>query len=108
MANSKKISTSEESKNNPDTKGLEILGSILKENLPSVLKYLDDQKTKHTTPITKFTIGSFLTVIAIILIGSGILVYTKLLDSSAFTFIVGTVMGYLFGISKIILDKKDE
>ena len=97
-----------EETNYPEAKNLEQLRFILKENLPSILKYFDDQKTKHTTPITKFTIGSFLLVISIILIGTGVLVYAKLLESSAFTFIVGTVMGYLFGISKIILDRKDE
>lgn len=108
MSNKKTVAPSEEKIENSDTKGLELLSTILKENLPAVLKYLDDQRTKHTTPITKFTIGSFLVVISIILIGSGILVYVKLLDSSAFTFIIGTVMGYLFGISRIILAKKDE
>lgn len=108
MAKSKITSNNEEIKNYDDTKGLEIIGTIIKDNLPSLLKYFDDQKTKHTTPITKFTISSFLAIISIIIITSSVLVYTKLLDSSAFTFIIGTVLGYLFGISKIILDKKDE
>jgi len=92
---------------NSETNDLAQLRLLLKENIPPILKYLDDQRTKHTTPLTKFTIGSFLLVIAIILIITGLLVYSKLLESSAFTFIVGTILGYLFGISKIILSKDE-
>jgi len=102
-----KNNTSNEVTANSETNDLAQLRFLLKENLPPILKYMDDQRTKHTTPLTKFTIGSFLLVIAIILIITGILVYSKLLESSAFTFIVGTILGYLFGISKIILSEDE-
>lgn len=92
---------------NLEYKKLELFEKIINQ-IPGYLTYFDDKRSKHETPITKITIISFLIVIAVILIGTGLLVFAKLLDSSAFTFIVGTIMGYLFGISKIVLTKKDE
>ena len=86
-----------------EIKKLEVINLLIKDNLPSILKYFEDQRIKHTTPVTKLTISSFL-----ILIASGVLVYIGKLDSSAFTFIIGTTLGYLFGISKVILNNKDE
>jgi hypothetical protein len=91
-----------------EIKKLEVINLLIKDNLPSILKYFEDQRIKHTTPVTKLTISSFLIIIAIILIASSVLVYIGKPDSSAFTFIIGTTLGYLFGISKFVLNQKDE
>jgi hypothetical protein len=81
-----------------EIKKLEVLNILIKDKLPTLLKYFEDQRIKHTTPVTKLTISSFLVIIAIILVASGVLVYIGKLDSSAFTFIIGTTLCYLFGI----------
>jgi len=93
--------------NGLEIKKLQLFEKVV-DQIPGYLKYFDDKRSKHETPITKLTIGSFVSIIAIIIILSGVLVYSKLLDSSAFTFIIGTLLGYLFGISKVVLNRKEE
>ena len=90
-----------------ELKRLELFEKVINQ-IPGYLKYFDDKRSKHETPITKLTIKSFIWIVSIIIIFSGILVFYKFIDSSSFTFIIGTLIGYLFGISKIVLEKKEE
>jgi F0F1-type ATP synthase assembly protein I len=97
----------ETNKDQVELKKLQLFEQVITQ-IPGYLKYFDDKRSKHQTPITKLTITSFIITILVIIILTGVLVYVKILDSSSFTFIVGTLIGYLFGISKVILEKKDE
>ena len=90
-----------------ELKKYELLEKVV-EQIPAYLKYFDDKRLKHETPITKLTIWSFVSLIAVVIISSGILVYNKILDSASYTFIIGTLLGYLFGVSKYILNRNDE
>lgn len=107
MENQHENSTQKLGSEQAELKKLELFEKVI-EQIPGYLRYFDDKRSKHETPITKLTIKSFIWIVLIIVVLSGVLVFYKFLDSSSFTFIIGTLIGYLFGISKVVLSKKEE
>ena len=57
---------------------------------------------KHDAPIAKFAILGVAIVILTVLGLTFWLVLNNKLDNSAFTFVVGTIIGYLIAMTKII------
>jgi hypothetical protein len=67
-----------------------------------LLNYFNQKIIKHDAPIAKYSIIGVALVILIVLILTFWLVLNDKLDNSAFTFVVGTIVGYLIAMTKII------
>lgn len=61
--------------------------------LPIAEKYYTAKLTKVEAPKVRWSIVGFLFVLCVVVIVSGILVYTGKMESSNFTFLLGTLVG---------------
>jgi len=83
-----------------DIKKIEFWNSALTKVEP-ILNYFTQKISKHDAPIAKSSIWLGALIIIVILGLSFWLVVIDKLDSSAFTFVIGTIIGYLIAITKI-------
>lgn len=88
-------------------KELELWGQAL-ELVKPIIDYYQNKLTKHDSPIAKSTIWGFITIICVVLIGSTVLLALDKIDKSNFTFIVGSILGYLFSMAKMFFTVKDK
>lgn len=88
-------------------KELELWGQAL-ELVKPIISYYENKLTKHDSPIAKSTIWGFITIICVVLIGATVLLALDKIDKSNFTFIVGSILGYLFSMAKMFFTVKDK
>jgi hypothetical protein len=88
-------------------KELELWGQAL-ELVKPIISYYENKLAKHDSPIAKSTIWGFITIICVVLIGSTVLLALDKIDKANFTFIVGSILGYLFSMSKMFFTVKDK
>ena len=67
-----------------------------------ILNYFSQKILKHEAPIAKYSIIGIALIILVVLGLTFWLVMNDKLDNSAFTFVVGTIVGYLIAMTKII------
>ena len=67
-----------------------------------VLNYFNQKILKHDAPIARYSIIGVALIILVVLALTFWLVMNNKLDNSAFTFVVGTIVGYLIAMTKII------
>ncbi len=65
----------------------------------------EKQRVVESPKIT-LSLGSFTLIIMAVIGASVFLTYFKVLDGSAFAFLMGTIVGYLVSTAKIITDKE--
>lgn len=71
------------------------INKLVETGLPMVERYLDT-KIKHVEkPKFQYTVVIIGVVLLVVIVGSMILVWQKVLGSDAFTFLMGIVVGYL-------------
>lgn len=88
-------------------KELELWGQAI-ELVKPIISYYENKLTKHDSPIAKSTIWGFITIICVVLIGATVLLALDKIDKSNFTFIVGSILGYLFSMAKMFFTVKDK
>lgn len=76
---------------------------LVGDNLPRVLDYFQARLLRHDVPVMKTGIWVLSVIVFSIVLGTGVLVYLGKLDSATFTFVIGTVLGYLLSFSKVFL-----
>jgi hypothetical protein len=84
------------------------LNKIIEEIIPKLSEYFEKRMVGHETPILKQSIWIFFSIIILIVLGTGFLVYTQKLDTTSFTFLIGTVLGYLLTFSKTFWKKESD
>ena len=82
-------------------------GKLIDKATP-LLEYFMAKLIKHDAPIAKSTIWGFMILIVLILVSSFILVLWNKLESAGFTFIVGTILGYLLSMAKMFVRRESE
>ncbi len=87
-------------------KELELWGKAI-DMIAPIIDYYQNKLAKHDAPIAKSTIWAFIIIIGIILISSTALLACDKIDKSNFTFIIGSVLGYLFSMAKMFFNQKD-
>jgi len=106
-------SSKKSEKNTPDEsqnielKKLELWSKIIDQISP-IINYFKDKLLKHDAPITKSTIWGFVIIIVLVLGSSLTLVILNRLDSSGFTFIIGTLLGFLLSMAKMFIRREND
>ncbi|MBK7378045.1 MAG: hypothetical protein IPJ03_03420 [Ignavibacteriales bacterium] len=67
-----------------------------------LLGYFSQKMIKHDAPIAKYSIIGVALIILLVLLLTFWLLLNDKLGNSAFTFVVGTIVGYLIAMTKII------
>lgn len=78
------------------------------DKITPIIDYFTNKLLKHDAPLAKSTVWGFILIIGVILGTSFTLVMFNRLDSSGFTFIIGTILGYLLAAAKMFIKKENE
>jgi len=97
----------ETSINLTELKTQENFGKLI-DYIPQVLDLLKQRLLLHDAPIAKSAIKGFLIIVFTILIFTFILVFLNKLDSSSYTLIVGTILGYFLSTAKMFIKREGE
>lgn len=89
-----------------DREKLQFWDKRLGEIIPTFASYYEKRMLSHETPILKTSIWILAGIVILIVVGTGFLVYIGKLDAASFTFVIGTVLGYLLSFSKMFLKKE--
>jgi hypothetical protein len=87
---------------------VEMLGKIFSDLIPRVAAYFEQRMMKHETPIAKTGIWVLAGLTVLITLGTGFLVYVGKLDAATFTFVIGTVLGFMLSFTRLFWKKDSE
>jgi hypothetical protein len=73
-----------------------------------IIEYFKARLEKHDAPVAKYTIWGLIFLIVLIIGVSTLLVALDKLPDSAFTFIIGTIVGFLLAMAKMFFQGGSE
>jgi hypothetical protein len=76
-------------------------GTVIDQIIPKVVSYFEQRMVKHEAPIAKTGLWLLGGLAFVITIGTGVLVYVGKLDAASFTFVVGTVLGFMLSFTRL-------
>jgi hypothetical protein len=71
---------------------------------PPIIDYFKTKLEKHDVPLAKRTIVLLVLLFVVIIGSTTTLVILGKLDSSAYTFVIGTVVGFLIAMAKVFFN----
>lgn len=83
--------------------------TLIEKALPLVEKYFTTRLEKLEAPKFKISSIIFSTILLVIVIGSGVLVFYGKITSDNFTFLIGVIVGYLMTFIKniVMIERED-
>jgi len=75
------------------TQNNKMIQQLIEKGLPIADKYFNKKLEKIEAPKIRWSILGFISILALVIVGTGYLVYVEKLDPANFTFLLGIIIG---------------